>query len=216
MLAGMGLQQQLRRAEAHLCRSDPVMRRLVAECGPCRLDGHARRAALPALYRTIIAQQVSLAAGETIYRRLCALYGGRAPSARALLETPFEHLRSVGLSRQKATYLLDLAGCVRSRKLRLTALESMPDEEVIERLTAVKGIGRWTAEVFMIFRLGRLDLLPVDDIGLLDGARVLYGLPERPGAEKLERLAEPWRPYRSVGCWYLWQGRRLTRGQELR
>lgn len=208
--------KQLRAAERHLAAADPVMRATVAACGPCKLDQSQRRDALGALYQTIIGQQISTAAAASIHRRFRGLYGGRAPSARALLSTSDERLRSAGLSRPKIACLRDLARRVTHRQLRLRALDSMSDDEVAETLTAVKGIGPWTAEVFMLFRLGRLDLLPVDDLGLLDGAMVLYGLEGRPDGPALERLAEPWRPYRSVGCWYLWQGRRRARGERLR
>ena len=207
---------QLGIAEAHLRRVDPVMRSVIAEIGPCRLDRYWRRQALPALFQTIIGQQISVQAARSIHRRFRALYGGRDPSARRLLSTSDEDLRGAGLSRPKVAYLRDLAGRASSRRLSLSALEHLPDDEVNEALVQVKGIGRWTAEVFMIFRLGRLDMLPVDDIGLLDGAKVLYGLPLRPQESELREIAEPWRPYRSVGCWFLWQGRRRARGIELR
>ncbi len=207
---------QLRKAERRLGRADPVMRATIAACGPCRFDETQRRDPLAALYQTIIAQQISTAASGSIHRRFKHLYGGRSPSARALLATSDADLRSAGLSRPKVSYLRDLAQRVAHRRLRLGGLERLSDAEVIETLSAVKGIGRWTAEVFMLFRLGRLDLLPVDDLGLLDGAKVLYGLPRRPDAAALEALAECWRPYRSVGCWYLWQGRRRARGERLR
>ncbi|MCG8469554.1 MAG: DNA-3-methyladenine glycosylase 2 family protein [Gemmatimonadetes bacterium] len=184
--------------------------------GRCGLDTYWRRNAFPALVGTIIAQQISVAAARTIHRRFRRLFGGRDPSARALLAKTDEELRGAGLSRQKIRSLRDLAEHVTTRTLRLAALERMSDEAAVEALSQVKGIGRWTAEVFLIFRLGRLDVLPVDDLGLLESARLMYGLDERPDAEGLTSLAEPWRPYRSVGCWYLWQGRRLATGRELR
>lgn len=192
------------------------MESVIAEIGPCRLDRYWRRQALPALFQTIIGQQISVQAARSIHRRFRALYGGRNPSARRLLSTPEADLRAVGLSRPKIAYLRDLASRVSSRRLSLGALEHLPDEDVNAALVRVKGIGRWTAEVFMIFRLGRLDMLPVDDIGLRDGAQVLYGLSHRPQEDELREIAEPWRPYRSVGCWFLWQGRRRARGMALR
>lgn len=212
----MELTRQLRRAETHLRRVDPVMRALLPEAGPCRFDETSRGKAFPALVETIIAQQISVQAAGAIGRRVRALFGGRAPSARALLAMQEERLRAAGLSRQKVAYLRDLAARVGDGRLRLAALERMSDEEVLSTLTAIKGIGRWTAEIFMMFRLGRLDLLPVDDLGLLEGARVLYGLPERPTADRLLGIGEPWRPYRSVGSWYLWQAKRMSRGTPLR
>lgn len=208
----MAERAQLRTAERHLRRVDPVLRAVIEACGPCTLDADRCRRPFPALVQTIIGQQISTAAARSIHRRFLRLYGGKAPSARAVLASTEQELRIVGLSRQKIRTLRDLAERVRARKIGLAALQRLGDDEVIVRLTGVKGIGEWTAQVFMIFRLGRLDLLPVNDLGLLDGARVLYGLPQRPSARELTDLAEPWRPYRSVGCWYLWQGRRRWQG----
>lgn len=205
----------LRVAERHLRSVDPVMDAVITDTGPCRLHEYRRRQPLPALVGSIIAQQISVHAARAIQGRVKALFGGRI-SARKLLAATDEQLRAAGLSPQKIRYLRDLAEHVSSRRLGLRALEDVDDDEVIERLTRVKGIGVWTAQMFLIFRLGRLDVLPVDDLGLLEGARVLYELSERPDEEGFRRLAEPWKPYRSVGCWYLWQGRRRARGDELR
>ncbi len=204
----MAERARLRAAERHLGRVDPVLRAVIEACGLCTLDAERCRRPFPALVQTILGQQISTAAAGSIHRRFLALYGGRPPSARAVLATSEQEFRVAGLSRQKIRTLRDLAERVRARKLGLSELHRLGDDEVTARLTGVKGIGEWTAQVFMIFRLGRLDVLPVNDLGLLDGARVLYGLPERPSARELAGLAEPWRPYRSVGCWYLWQRRR--------
>lgn len=209
------LERRLRKAERELARADPVMQRQVERCGPCRIHEYTRRQALPALVSAIIAQQISVAAANTIERRFKRLLGGRI-SGRRILEQSDEDLRSAGISPQKAGYLRDLAEKVNRRQLSLGALESMPDEAAIAALTDVRGIGRWTAEIFLIFRLGRLDLLPVDDIGLQDGARILYELPDRADPDKLRELAEPWRPWRSVGAWYVWQGRRAAADLPLR
>lgn len=211
----MSLTRDLRRAERHLASADAVMRQVIAEVGPSGLDATQRGHPFPALVETIVAQQISTAAARAIHARLVQACGGSV-SARRLLLLDDEQLRAAGLSRQKVRYLRDLASRVASRQLPLARLERLDDEAVVEQLTSVKGIGRWTAEIFMIFRLGRLDLMPVDDLGLLDGARVLYGLPERPTGERLLEIAEPWRPYRSVGAWYLWQGRRRARGEATR
>ena len=207
---------RLRAAERHLRQADTVMGSLIAEVGPCHLDRYWQRQALSVLLQAIIGQQISVQAAQSIQRRFRALYGGRDPSARQLLLTSEDNLRAAGLSRRKVTYLRDLADRVTSQRISLPALEHLPDEKVINSLLEVKGIGRWTVDVFMIFCLGRLDRLPVDDIGLLDGAKVLYGLPKRPHAEELRKISEPWRPYRSVGCWFLWQVRRRAKGMPLR
>ena len=189
---------------------------VIGRAGPCALDSYWRRSAFPALVHTIVAQQISTAAASTINRRVRRLFRRSTPTARGLLALGDEDLRGAGLSRQKIVYLRDLAERVRVGELSLAGLSRMSDEEVVEALTRVKGIGVWTAQVFMIFRLGRLDVLPVDDLGLQHGARVLYGLRKLPSERRFLELARPWRPYRSVGCWFLWQGRRLARGDELR
>lgn len=206
----------LRAAERHLQRVDPVLGRQIARLGPCRLDEYQQARPLPALLGAIISQQLSVKAADTISRRFKALYGGRYPSAKRLLESDEDTLRSVGISRPKIRYMKDLAERVHARKLPLASLGRMDDEAVVDVLTQVKGIGRWTAQVFLMFKLGRLDVVAPDDLGLLEGARVVYGLEERPTPDDLELLAEPWRPYRTVGCWYLWDSRREAMGMERR
>jgi len=202
----------LRRAERSLSRRDPVLRGVIREVGPTTIDEYWRRDAFAALLQTMISQQISIHAAAAIHRRFKALYGGRSPSARRLLATSDDDLRAAGLSRPKVAYMRDLAERVSSRRLVASRLESMSDEEAIAALTAVKGIGIWTAEVFLIFRLGRLDVIPGDDLGLLEGVRQLYGLAQRPTPDELREFAERWRPYRSVASWFVWQGRRLAMG----
>ena len=208
--------EDLRRAERSLSRRDPVLRAVIRTAGPSGLDGYWRRDAFAALVQTIISQQISVHAAAAIHRRFRGLYGGRAPSARRLLATPEADLRSVGLSRPKVAYLKDLAARVAERRLSVSGLEGLDDDEAIAALTEVKGIGIWTAEVFLIFRLGRLDVFPADDLGLLEGVRQLYELPERQTPDELREFATRWRPYRSVASWYVWQGRRLAMGAKLR
>ena len=204
---------QLRSGELHLRAVDGVMKELVPRVGPCALGSRPRRPAFAALVDAIISQQISVHAAAAIRRRFVTLFGGRMPSARRLLLATDEELRTAGLSAQKVRYVQDLSARVASRRLRLGALESLEDDDVVGALAEVKGIGRWTAHIFMIFSLGRLDVLPVDDLGILDGARLLYGLHERPEAVAMTELAECWKPYRSIGSWYLWQGRRLELGE---
>jgi DNA-3-methyladenine glycosylase II len=206
----------LRRAERSLSRRDPVLRAVIRKVGPTTLDTYWRRDAFAALLQTMIGQQISIHAAAAIHGRFKALYGGRSPSAKRLLATSEDDLRGAGLSRPKVAYMRDLAERVSSRRLVPSHLESMPDEEAIAALTAVKGIGIWTAEVFLIFRLGRLDVIPGDDLGLLEGVRQLYELEERPTPEELRVFAERWRPYRSVASWFVWQGRRLAMGVKTR
>jgi 3-methyladenine DNA glycosylase/8-oxoguanine DNA glycosylase len=158
------------------------------------------------LTRALVSQQLSVKAASTIFSRFLALFpdDGGFPAPEQVLQVPLDQLRAVGLSRQKASYLQDL--CTRSvaGTLPLDELDGMSDEEVMETLTAVKGIGRWTAEMILIFQLGRPDILPVDDVGVLRAIQNVYGLRRRPSAAQVLRLGEKWRPYRSVASWYLW------------
>src|SRR6185436_20636290 len=149
-------------------------------------------------------------AAATIYGRFVALFPeGEALNAEAIAAQSDKALRSVGLSGQKVSYMRDLSARIVDGRLQLESLESLPDEAVIERLTEVKGFGRWTAEMFLMFRLHRPDVLPVDDLGIVNAVQRLYKLRKRPDARKLYKLGEAWRPYRSVASWYLWQS--LTR-----
>jgi DNA-3-methyladenine glycosylase II len=196
------------RGTRHLRRKDPTMRGLIARLG--KLDPAARRRGRPAdaygaLVRSIVGQQLSAKAARTIFERLVELFEGRTPTPRELLDVDPELLRGVGLSRAKAAYLRDLAEHVEDGELELEQLAELPDEQVVEQLTAVKGLGQWTADMFLIFHLGRPDVLPVGDLGVRRAAQVQYELDELPAADVLRRLAEPWRPYRSLACLYLWR-----------
>ncbi|MBI3890644.1 MAG: DNA-3-methyladenine glycosylase 2 family protein [Candidatus Wallbacteria bacterium] len=163
---------QWHRGVRHLRESDPVMRRVVEELGPCRLQVRPPRNPFQALAECIVYQQLTGKAAATIFGRLVALFPGKEfPTARELLATPPE----------------------------------MPDEAVVESLTQVRGIGRWSAEMYLIFRLGRPDVMPVGDLGLKKGVQRAYGLADLPVPEDLERLGEPWRPWRSVATWYFWE-----------
>jgi DNA-3-methyladenine glycosylase II len=195
-------------ALAHLGAADPAMGTLIADLGP--LDEAARRRGRPdepygALLRAIVGQQLSTKAARTIYERLIALFGQRAPAPEELLAVEQDELRSVGLSRAKASYLRSLAQHVVDGELELDRLRDLEDEQVTAQLTAVKGLGRWTADMFLIFHLGRPDVLPVGDLGVRRGAQLAYGLDELPDAAQLTALAEPWRPYRSLAALYLWR-----------
>ena len=187
--------------------SDPVMRRLIDEHGP--LDEEERRRGRPlepygALIRSIVGQQLSTKAARTIYERLTDLFGGKTPSPAELLAADPEDVRSAGLSRPKVSYLRSLAQHVESGELELARLSELPDEEVSAQLTAVKGLGQWTADMFLIFHLGRPDVLPVGDLGVRRAVERAYELPELPDAERLTEIAEPWRPHRSLASLYLW------------
>lgn len=196
---------QLTKAVRHLKRNDPTMAEIIARCGRCRFDAAQHRASFAALARSIVYQQLSGKAAGTIYRRFSEAIGSSRPTARAILAAEPESLRAAGLSRQKAAYLVDLAAKVDSGALSLRRLRHLDDDEVIVQLTQVKGIGRWTAQMFLMFHLGRLDVLPVGDLGIRAGFRDAYGLDELPDGATMERLAAPWAPYRSIGSWYLWR-----------
>jgi DNA-3-methyladenine glycosylase II len=159
-----------------------------------------------ALSYSIASQQLSLRAADTIFKRFCDLFPpDRVPDPAKLVSMHPDTIRAVGFSRPKVGFLQDLAAQVVDRRLLLDSLSALPDEEVLQALTAVKGIGRWTAEVFLMFRLGRLDVFPADDLGLVKAVQRVYGLRKKPSRERLLRIAEPWRPYRSVAAWYLWR-----------
>ena len=192
----------------HLRAADPVMASLVQEHGA--LDEKARRRGRPrdaygALLRSIVGQQLSTKAARTIYERLTEQFGGRTPTPRELLDADPEAIRAAGLSRPKVAYLRDLAERVEDGELELDRLTELPDEEVSEQLVQVKGLGRWTADMFLIFHLGRPDVLPVGDLGIRRAVETQYRLEDLPDAAELERIAEPWRPHRSLACLYLWR-----------
>ncbi|HEY7308407.1 MAG TPA: DNA-3-methyladenine glycosylase [Gemmataceae bacterium] len=194
-----------RKAQRHLSRCDPTLANLIERVGPCTLQ--PRGEAFEVLVRAIISQLISTKAAITISARVLAALAPHGMKPAALTAVSEDALRGAGLSRAKALALKDLAGRAESGELPLARLSEMTDEEVIDCLIAVRGIGRWTAEMFLIFSLGRLDVLPVDDLGLRAGVQSVYELPELPVRAALRELAEPWRPYRSIATWYFWRSR---------
>lgn len=189
-------------ATDHLQASDPQLRQVIQRVGPCRLRLRPDRFA--ALVQSIVSQQVSGHAARAIFGRLQESLRDELTPQRLSACTPDE-LRAVGLSRQKAAYLLDLAEKTRGGVVRLDRFGRLSDAAIVAELTQVKGIGVWTAQMLLIFSLGRLDVLPVDDFGIRSAVRVLYGLGEMPKKRDLEAIAAPWRPYASVASWYLWR-----------
>ncbi|HKF79327.1 MAG TPA: DNA-3-methyladenine glycosylase [Thermoleophilaceae bacterium] len=189
--------------------ADPVIARLIDVYGGP--DGVLARRGRPpgdaygALLRSIVGQQLSTKAARTIYERLTGLFDHRAPTPRELLEVDPERLREAGLSRAKVTYLRDLAEHVEDGELDLEHLAELPAEEVAAQLTAIKGLGPWSVDMFLIFHLGRPDILPVGDLGIRRAVQTAYGLDELPSPAELERIAQPWRPWRSLACLYLWR-----------
>jgi DNA-3-methyladenine glycosylase II len=196
---------EYRKARRHLSRRDPSLRQLMKAVGPCTLapdpDG------FKALARAIIAQQISTKAAASIFARLGTELAPGGLTPVAILAASEEQLRGVGLSRGKAMSVLDLAGHVHDGRLPLHDLHRFGDDEVVSLLVPVRGIGAWTAQMFLIFSMGRLDLLPVDDLGLRAGVQSVYGLSELPDRAALRERAEAWRPYRSIATWYFWRSR---------
>jgi DNA-3-methyladenine glycosylase II len=193
------------RARRLLLRRDPILAAIIRKHGACGLAAAQRADHFSALVRAIVGQQLSTKAAATIHRRLVDLVPSGRTTSASIACVDDEKLRAVGLSRQKSAYLRDLCVKVDDGTVRLDALERMSDEEVIEELTRVKGIGRWTAEMFLMFRLHRPDVLPVGDLGIVNAVKNAYGLRKKPTADRIMKIGEAWRPYRSVASWYLWR-----------
>jgi DNA-3-methyladenine glycosylase II len=193
------------KAQRHLARRDPVLKDLIKAVGPCTLRYEPDR--FRSLARSIISQQISTKAALAIRTRLEAALGDKGLTPAGILGHSDKVLRSAGLSESKLKSLRDLANQVHGGAVRLDEIHELPDEDVIAALLPIRGIGRWTAQMFLIFSLGRLDVLPVDDLGLRAGVQDQYGLSELPDKAALAGLAEPWRPYRSIATWYLWRSR---------
>jgi DNA-3-methyladenine glycosylase II len=196
-----------RKAVAALREADPVMARLVDEhAAAVRRDLTRERAgdAYGALLRSIVGQQLSTKAAASIYGRLIDIFGGHAPTPKQLLKADPEKIRSAGLSRPKVAYLRDLAQHVEDGTLELERLPDLPDEEVAAQLTAIKGLGPWTADMFLMFHLRRPDILPVGDLGIRRAVQVEYRMRKLPDPKRLEKVARPWRPYRTLACLFLW------------
>jgi DNA-3-methyladenine glycosylase II len=202
-------------AVKHLRKSDPVMRGIIDRVGECKL-GFATDRGGPAhdhygaLVRAIVGQQLSVLAARSIQARLVDRFGGRTPTPEEVLADDPEALRAAaGLSRSKVAFLRDLAEHVQSGALDLEALDDLTDDEVSAELVAVKGIGQWTADMFLIFHLGRPDVLATGDLGLRRAAMLAYRLRKPPEPQRFTKLARPWRPWRSVASWYLWASLRV-------
>jgi len=195
-----------------LAASDPTMAALIERVGPIDLEKRLQRRreerpadAYGALLRAIVGQQLSTKAARTIYLRVLDLFGGTTPSPEQLLATEEADLRGAGLSGRKVSYVRDLAGHVLSGELELDRLDRIGDEEVIEEIVAVRGLGRWTAEMFLLFHLERPDVLSGGDLGIRKAIQVEYGLGEMPSPQLVLEIGEPWRPHRSLASLYLWE-----------
>lgn len=178
---------------------------IIKQVGPCKYRLREGGTHFAALTSSILYQQVSGAAAATIQRRLFALYGDRPPEPAEFLATAEETLRGAGLSRQKQAYIRDLAVHAQNGSLPFDSVHGMPDEEVIAALTQVKGIGKWTAQMFLMFRLGRMDVLPELDLGIRNAVQKAYRMRKPPNAKRLHKVGAAWAPYRTIASWYLWR-----------
>lgn len=193
----------IRAAQRHLRRADPVLADVIRSVGPFSIRLEKNR--FQALVRSIIAQQISGKAARSIWNRLQESIRPRRLTADVIAATPIDELRSLGLSPQKASYVHDLAAKVSGGSVRLHRAQRMSDDEVIAELIQVKGIGVWTAQMFLIFSLGRMDVFPHDDLGVRMAIRNLYGLDDLPDKPRSLSIAQPWRPYATVAAWYCWR-----------
>ncbi len=196
------------RALRHLRKSDPVLAEVIRRAGPFELE--QRRGRFQSLVRSILAQQISTAVARSMFKKLEARLAPRKLSPENLSQLSFDDLRGIGLSRQKASYLQDLSAKVLDGTVRLHRVHRLTDEEIIDELIQVKGIGRWTVQMFLIFCLGRPDVFAPDDFGLRSAIQKLYALPELPKRAEAEEIAAPWRPHGTVASWYLWRSLDLT------
>jgi DNA-3-methyladenine glycosylase II len=204
-------------ARRALSAADPTLAALIERIGPIDLATRLRRRAeqrpgdaYGALLRAIVGQQLSTRAARTIYLRVLDLFGGATPAPEQLLEAGEAELRGAGLSGRKVEYLRDLAAHVLAGELELDRLDELSDEQVIEEIVAVRGLGRWSAEMFLLFHLERPDVLSGGDLGIRKAVRVEYGLAELPDPARVLEIGEPWRPHRSLASLYLWESLAAT------
>lgn len=191
-------------AEKHLCKRDKKLGKLIKEVGSCTLSNHDRPK-FEVLVSSIISQQLSGKAATTIFNRLIECAGGRKDLGKKLVNLNFEQIRSCGVSTTKAKSILCIAELVTTQQLDLDAMQDLEDETVYRELTAITGIGAWTVQMFLIFALRRPDIFSTGDAGLRRGLQKLYGLQDRPTENEMVAITDKWRPYRTVGAWYLWR-----------
>jgi DNA-3-methyladenine glycosylase II len=195
---------ELQRAARHLAQHDPILAPVIARTGPCSIRPH--RNYYWELIDSIISQQLSVKAAATIERRFRELFGDDFPPPSAILEKSVEDLRTVGLSRAKAAYIRDLAQRISDGKLKFDRFDTLSNQEITSELVAVKGIGEWTAHMFLMFCMGRLDVLATGDLGIRNGVKLLYNLETVPTPSAVALIADEhhWHPYETVACWYIW------------
>lgn len=201
----MDFVKQLDKAEKHLSANDAKLAQLITKYGPCRIKPHNDH--YGELLSSIVSQQLSVKAADTIWSRVLGVFNGKTPSPQQLILSDPEVLRACGVSYQKISYMQDLAKHIISGQLDLKHASTLPNQEIMKQLVAIRGIGEWSAHMFLIFSLGRLDILPVGDLGVKKAVMELYGLKTLPKPEDMEKLSakNKWNPYESVAAWYLWQ-----------
>jgi DNA-3-methyladenine glycosylase II len=201
----MEFEKKIRQAEVCLSKVDQRLAPLIKQYGPCKIEPHADH--YGELVSSIVGQQLSTKAAAMIWLRVLDLFGGKMPKPEQLIKIEDQKLRDVGLSWSKVSYVKDLAQHILDKRLDLDHVATMPNEQLIEQLTAVKGIGEWSAHMFMIFGLGRLDVLPVGDLGIRKALMIHYGLDKMPDPAMCVTIANQnnWHPYETVACWYLWK-----------
>lgn len=192
-------------AVRHLKRVDPKLAAVIERVGPCRFEARGEGTHFEALVRSIVYQQLSGKAAATILGRVSALFDGAPPTPGSLLAIPDSRLRAAGLSRQKLGYLRSLAEHIRDGRLPLETLDALPDDDIIAALVGVKGIGRWTAQMFLMFRLGRMDVLPELDLGIRKGIQRAYRMRAMPTPARVLEVGARWAPYRTIASWYFWR-----------
>jgi len=200
-------EQEIKSAIRYLRKQDAVLAEIIKRVGPCKIN--TKRNRFLTLVRSIISQQISVAAARTINKRLVDLVSPATLNAKALCKFSVDDLRAAGVSRQKASYILDLSDKVHSGVVNLRKLSRMSNEEVVEKLILVKGVGVWTAQMFLMFSLGRLDVLPTGDLGIQNAMKKNYRIRGAVNPARMEKIASNWAPYRTIGCYYMWQSLEL-------
>ncbi len=202
----MELPFDVKTADRAIADADEHLARVIAKHGPCAMTIRPVKSPFEALFRSIIYQQLSTQSATAIYNRVLGLFDNGQPTPELMLASPEEELRGAGMSRQKVKYAKDLAlKSTQGTVPLMSELELLSDQEIIERLTAVHGIGRWTVEMLLMFSMGRPDVLPSTDLAVRKGFQIVYGHEELPKPKEIDRFGECWRPYRSIASWYLWR-----------
>ena len=196
---------EFRKALPHLKRVDPVLAEVIHKVGPCTIELRSGGTHFDALVRSIVYQQLSGKAAATIHGRVRSLFDAEAPLPPQIVAVGHDVLRAAGLSNQKARYLRNLAEHTLNGSLPIESLHDLEDQEIVDALTQVKGIGRWSAQMFLMFRLGRPDVLPDLDLGVQKGIRIAYRMRKLPRPQKVLEIGAKWAPYRTIGSWYMWR-----------